>query len=108
MQETLACSYIPQSYQQERGLTLALQVWTNKRGGCPWPFRSGPTREGAAPGPSGLDQQERRLPLALQVWTRPELVHVGLGLERPLCPALPEAIYISRTSRSSRLAEQGV
>ena len=62
MQETLACSYIPQSYQQERGLTLALQVWTKKRGGCPWPFRSGPTREAAAPGPSGLDQQERRLP----------------------------------------------
>lgn len=34
-------------------------------------------------------QHEAGLPLAHQIWTRPELVHIRLGLELPLCPALP-------------------
>lgn len=33
--------------------------------------------------------KREELPLAHQIWTRPELVHIKLGLELPLCPALP-------------------
>ena len=73
MQETLACSYIPQSYQQERGLPLALQVWTNKRGGCPWPFRSGPGRNWSM---SGWAWSGHSAPLSLEQF----IFHVPQGV----------------------------
>ena len=59
--------------QQERRLPLALQVWTNKRGGCPWPFRSGPGRNWSM---SGWAWSGHSAPLSLEQF----IFHVPQGV----------------------------